>query len=61
MALVLKEFDIKIKDKKVLENMAAKHLSRIENLYLEELNESKIDDNFPDEYLMVVEGELLAF
>ncbi|GJW25533.1 reverse transcriptase domain-containing protein [Tanacetum coccineum] len=44
------EFDIEIKDKKVIENVAADHLSRIEND--ESSNDSKLDDNFPGETLM---------
>ncbi|GJU98128.1 reverse transcriptase domain-containing protein [Tanacetum coccineum] len=52
--LLLQEFTIKIKDKKGTENLAANHLSRLENPGLEELNEDTIQDNFPDEHLMVV-------
>ncbi|GKB01979.1 hypothetical protein Tco_0830023 [Tanacetum coccineum] len=39
-------------DKKGVENVAADHLSRLENLNLEELRDKDIDDNFPDETLM---------
>ncbi|GJU80075.1 reverse transcriptase domain-containing protein [Tanacetum coccineum] len=52
--LLLQEFTIEIKDKKGTENLAADHLSRLENPGLEELNEDTIQDNFPDEYLMVI-------
>ncbi|GKD10929.1 reverse transcriptase domain-containing protein, partial [Tanacetum coccineum] len=52
--LLAVEFTIKIKDKKGTENLAADHLSRLENLGLEELNEDTIQDNFPDEHLMVI-------
>ncbi|GKA18147.1 reverse transcriptase domain-containing protein, partial [Tanacetum coccineum] len=46
------EFDIKIKDRKDTENVAADHLSRIEN---EEIsNDSEVDDNFPRETLMEI-------
>ncbi|GJR42725.1 putative ribonuclease H-like domain-containing protein [Tanacetum coccineum] len=48
------EFTIEIKDKKGTENVAVDHLSRHENPGLEELNEDTIQDNFPDEHLMVI-------
>ncbi|GJS48613.1 reverse transcriptase domain-containing protein [Tanacetum coccineum] len=48
------EFTIKIKDKKGSENLAADHLSRLENPELEELDEDAIRDSFPDEHLMVI-------
>ncbi|GJT12427.1 BYPASS-related protein [Tanacetum coccineum] len=49
------EFTIKIKDKKKgTENLAADHLSRLENPDLKILNEEAIRDSFPDEYLMAV-------
>lgn len=57
MVLLLQEFYIKIKDKKGLENVVVDHLQRLENPELEELKEEVIDDNFPDECLMVIEGE----
>ncbi|GJV71447.1 reverse transcriptase domain-containing protein [Tanacetum coccineum] len=44
--LLLQEFTIEIKDKKRTENLAADHLSRLENLGLEELNKDTIQDNF---------------
>nr|GEX71838.1 retrovirus-related Pol polyprotein [Tanacetum cinerariifolium] len=50
--LLLQEFDIKIKNKKGAENVAANHLSRLENPYLEELGDDDIDDKFPDKNLM---------
>ncbi|GJT30018.1 reverse transcriptase domain-containing protein [Tanacetum coccineum] len=34
------------------ENLAANHLSRLENHETEDLNEAKIDDRFPDESIM---------
>ncbi|GJS71264.1 reverse transcriptase domain-containing protein [Tanacetum coccineum] len=49
--LLLWEFTIEIKDKKGTENLAADHLSRLENPGLEELSEDTIQDNFPDEHL----------
>ncbi|GKA67915.1 hypothetical protein Tco_0767832 [Tanacetum coccineum] len=48
------EFDIEIKNKKGAENVTADHLSRLENLNMEELKDAEIDDNFPDETLMNV-------
>ncbi|GJW79117.1 reverse transcriptase domain-containing protein [Tanacetum coccineum] len=46
------EFDIKIKDKNGTENVAADHLSRIEND--ETSDDSDVDDNFPGETLMKI-------
>ncbi|GJS58511.1 reverse transcriptase domain-containing protein [Tanacetum coccineum] len=46
------EFDIEIKDRKVTENVAADHLSRIEND--ESSDDSDVDDNFPEETLMEI-------
>ena len=36
------------------ENLAADHLSRLENPELDELDEKAIRDSFPDEHLMTV-------
>ncbi|GKC33167.1 hypothetical protein Tco_1040461, partial [Tanacetum coccineum] len=46
------EFDIEIKDKKGAENVAADHLSRIEND--ETTADDEIADNFPDKTLMEI-------
>ncbi|GKC35987.1 reverse transcriptase domain-containing protein, partial [Tanacetum coccineum] len=46
------EFDIEIKNRKGTENVAADHLSRIEND--ETSNDSEVDDNFPGETLMEI-------
>ncbi|GJS56632.1 reverse transcriptase domain-containing protein [Tanacetum coccineum] len=46
------EFDIEIKDIKGIENVAADHLSRIEND--ESSDDSEVDDNFPGETLMEI-------
>ncbi|GJU42596.1 hypothetical protein Tco_1195553 [Tanacetum coccineum] len=47
------EFDIKIQDKKGIENFIAYHLSRIEND--ETSDDSEIDDNFPGVTLMEID------
>ncbi|GJU60870.1 reverse transcriptase domain-containing protein [Tanacetum coccineum] len=46
------EFDIKIKDRKGIENVTANHLSRIKND--ETSDDSEVDDNFPGETLMEI-------
>ncbi|GJS47438.1 reverse transcriptase domain-containing protein [Tanacetum coccineum] len=50
--LLLQEFDIEIKDRKGTENIAADHLSRLENN--ETSDDSEVDDNFPGETLMEI-------
>nr|GFA70815.1 reverse transcriptase domain-containing protein [Tanacetum cinerariifolium] len=49
--LLLQEFDITILDKKGYENLAADHLSRLENPYKDVLENKDITDNFPLETL----------
>nr|GFB83378.1 reverse transcriptase domain-containing protein [Tanacetum cinerariifolium] len=49
--LLLQEFDIVILDKKGSENLAADHLSRLENPHTDELENKDIPPNFPLETL----------
>ncbi|GJS60841.1 reverse transcriptase domain-containing protein [Tanacetum coccineum] len=50
--VLLQEFDIEIKDRKGIENVAADHVPRIENE--ETSDDSEVDDNFPRETLMEI-------
>ncbi|GKB30807.1 reverse transcriptase domain-containing protein [Tanacetum coccineum] len=50
--LLLQEFDIKIHDKKGVDNLAADHLSRLKNPDLGKLTKAEIRDLFPEERLM---------
>ncbi|GKE82039.1 reverse transcriptase domain-containing protein [Tanacetum coccineum] len=52
--LLLQEFDIIIRDKKGSENLAADHLSRLENPYKEVLENKDINEDFPLETLGVI-------
>ena len=49
--LLLQEFDLEIKDKKGTKNLVADHLSRLEG----PRDEVQVNDNFPDEQLLVIE------
>nr|GFA25152.1 DNA-directed DNA polymerase [Tanacetum cinerariifolium] len=49
--LLLQEFDIIIRDKKGIENLAADHLSRLENPYKDVFKNKDISENFPLETL----------
>nr|GFA20459.1 reverse transcriptase domain-containing protein [Tanacetum cinerariifolium] len=52
--LLLKEFDFKVLDTKGAENLAADHLSRLENPYENVLNPKGINETFPLETLSMV-------
>ncbi|GJW99006.1 reverse transcriptase domain-containing protein [Tanacetum coccineum] len=52
--LLLQEFDIEITDKRGAKNLAADYLYRLENPFLERLEEKEISDQFPDEYLLSI-------
>nr|GFA60866.1 reverse transcriptase domain-containing protein [Tanacetum cinerariifolium] len=52
--LLLQEFDIIVRDKKGAENLAADHLSRLENPHQSVLNKKEINETFPLETLNMV-------
>ncbi|GJZ17031.1 reverse transcriptase domain-containing protein, partial [Tanacetum coccineum] len=52
--LLLQEFDVIIRDKKGAENLAADHLSRLENPYQDVLENKEITETFPLETLCMV-------
>ncbi|GJW77557.1 reverse transcriptase domain-containing protein [Tanacetum coccineum] len=52
--LLLQEFDVIIHDKKGAENLAADHLSRLENPHQSDLEKKKITETFPLETLGMV-------
>ncbi|GJX73329.1 reverse transcriptase domain-containing protein [Tanacetum coccineum] len=54
---LLQEFDITIHDKKGSENLAADHLSRLENPHKDVLENKDINENFPLETLGVISSE----
>ncbi|GJT85320.1 hypothetical protein Tco_1067037 [Tanacetum coccineum] len=56
--LLLQGFKIEIKDKKGAKNLAADHLSRLENPSIGELAKEEIEDKFPDEHLMTLKAKL---
>ncbi|GJR89856.1 hypothetical protein Tco_0213867 [Tanacetum coccineum] len=53
--LLLQEFNLEIRDKKGAENVAADHLSRLENPHKSELEKKDITESFPLESLGKVE------
>ncbi|GKB71238.1 reverse transcriptase domain-containing protein [Tanacetum coccineum] len=55
--LLLQEFDITIRDKKGSENLAADHLSRLENPHKDVLENNDINEHFPLETLGVISSE----
>ncbi|GJV46702.1 reverse transcriptase domain-containing protein [Tanacetum coccineum] len=52
--LLLQEFDVIIRDKKGAENLAADHLSRLENPHQSDLEKKEITETFPLETLGMV-------
>ncbi|GJR58218.1 reverse transcriptase domain-containing protein [Tanacetum coccineum] len=54
LVLLLQEFDIIIRDKKGAENLAADHLSRLENPYQSVLDKKEINETFPLKTLSMV-------
>lgn len=48
---MLHEFDLEIKDKKWVENLATDHLSRLEEVHKNVLEKRDINDTFPREQL----------
>ena len=54
--LLLKEFDLEIKDKKETENLVADHLSQLEG----PSKEIHINDDFPDEQFLAIEDKKLV-
>ncbi|GJR92214.1 reverse transcriptase domain-containing protein [Tanacetum coccineum] len=52
--LLLQEFDVIIRDKKRAENLAADHLSRLENPHQGDLEKKEINETFPLETLRMI-------
>ncbi|GJW82956.1 reverse transcriptase domain-containing protein [Tanacetum coccineum] len=52
--LILQEFDVIIRDKKGAENLAADHLSRLENPHQSDLKKKEINETFPLETLGMI-------
>ncbi|GJT21721.1 reverse transcriptase domain-containing protein [Tanacetum coccineum] len=54
LILLLQEFDVIIRDKKGAENLAADHLSRLENPHQGDLEKKEINETFPLETLRMI-------
>nr|GEW56215.1 reverse transcriptase domain-containing protein [Tanacetum cinerariifolium] len=54
--LLLQEFDITVRDKKGAENLAADHLSQLENPHQSVLDKKKINETFPLETLNMIKS-----
>ncbi|GKE05002.1 reverse transcriptase domain-containing protein, partial [Tanacetum coccineum] len=52
--LLLQEFDVVIRDKKGAENLAADHLSRLENPHQGDIEKKEINETFPLETLRMI-------
>ncbi|GJR12036.1 reverse transcriptase domain-containing protein [Tanacetum coccineum] len=52
--LLLQEFDVIIRDKKGVENLAADHISRLENPHQGDLEKKEINETFPLETLRMI-------
>ncbi|GKD71795.1 reverse transcriptase domain-containing protein [Tanacetum coccineum] len=59
--LLLQEFDVVIRDKRGAENLAADHLSRLENPHQDKLENKEITETFPLETLGSVVFSLYSF
>ena len=53
--LLVREFDLEIRDKRGAKNLLVDHLSRLENLHSRWLKEEDINDAFPEENLYSLE------
>jgi len=49
--LLLQEFDLKIRDKRGIENVVANHLSRISNA---PIIQALVNEDFPDEHILAI-------
>nr|GEV57547.1 hypothetical protein [Tanacetum cinerariifolium] len=56
--MLLQGFDIEIKDKRGVENLATDHLSRLKNPDLSTFTKEEIIDEFPDEHLMALKTKI---